>query len=171
VLNNNGMTGSLSLPYLNDMTELFGGQPVNIPEKIKLFNMPMTGFSYSTEKLPGDVTVAGAVRLMLSYECSEPFAQLASRIYEVKPDGKEVFVCRGWYEGYNPDIGKMTNTESQPIEMAACCHRFSSGSRIKLELETADITMTWPYPKASTIKLYHDWVMPSRILLPVVPNK
>ena len=54
--------------------------------------------------------------------------------------------------------------------MQAIYHRFPAGSRIKLEIATADFPQVYPTFDFAWIWLYHDKTMPSRVILPVVPN-
>jgi len=64
----------------------------------------------------------------------------------------------------------MNNTASKPIEMQACYHSFPAGSRIKLEIATADFPQANPTWDFAWIWLYHNKKMPSRLMLPVVPD-
>ena len=52
--------------------------------------------------------------------------------------------------------------------MQAVYHRFQAGSRIKLELATADMLMTWPLWEFNLILLPHGDTAPSRVILPVI---
>ncbi len=170
LLLNIGVTGSISLPYYQDVTEMVGWQKLDIPSKIKLLEIPLTERSYLSDPLSKDITIMGPPTLQLYYQCSQNFAQLIPRIYEVSPDGKETLVSRGWYEGYSGTPWAMSNTGSQPVEMQACYRRFRKGCRIKLEIATADLLMTWPVWGLSFILLHHRGDAASRLILPVVPN-
>lgn len=166
---NLGITGSVSLPYFQDATELVGWEKMDIPGRIKLFEIPLTERSYLTDPLPADVTVMGAPTLELFYQCSQAFMQLDSRVYEVAPDGTETLISQGWYEGHNDALWALSDTGSEPVEMQACYHRFRKGSRIKLELSSADLLMAWPVWGFSFILLHHRADAASRLILPVIP--
>ena len=46
----------------------------------------------------------------------------------------------------------------------------TAGSRIKLEIATADLITIWPHLGIGFINLFHNRNMASRLILPVVPN-
>jgi len=171
LLINLGITGSISLPYYQDVTEMVGWQALDIPGRIELFEIPLTERGYISDPLTRDITVMGPPTLELYYQCSQNFTQLIPWVYEVSADGKETLISRGWYEGYNEAPWAMSGTGGQTVEMQACYHRFPKGSRIKLELATADLLMTWPVWGLSFILLHHRGDAASRLILPVVPNR
>ena len=170
MLLNLGFTGSISTMYFQDVTELFGMDALDIPIKFDLLEIPCTEKNFVSDPLTEDVTIMGAPKLELFYRCSKEFAQIIPWLYEVGPDGKETLVCRGYYEGYNPKIWSMSSTADHPIEMQAIYHRFPAGSRIKLELTTADLPSTLPYLDFSLISLYSGGKRASRLILPIVEN-
>ncbi|MBN2026693.1 MAG: CocE/NonD family hydrolase [Actinobacteria bacterium] len=169
LLFNIGITGSISLPYYQDITEMVGWELMDIPSKLELFEIPLTERSYLSEPLGEDLTIMGPPTIELYYQCSQTFTQFIPWVYEVAPDGTETLISRGYYEGYNETPWSMSST-GQGVEMQACYHRFSQGSRIKLELATADLLMTWPVWGFSIILLHHRGDAASRLVLPVVPN-
>lgn len=167
---NIGITGSVSLFYFQDAPELMGGETMDVPRKMDFVEIPFTERSYISEPLPSDVTVMGPPQLEVYYQCSAPFAQLDPWLYEVAPDGKEILISRGFYEGHDEQTWSMSDTAGQPIEMQACYHRFQKGSRIKLEIATADLISAWPYWNLVFILLHHSKDAASRLILPVIPN-
>jgi len=169
LLFNIGITGSISLPYYQDVTEMLGWEKMDIPSKLELFEIPLTERSYLSEPLGDDLTIMGPPTIELYYQCSQTFTQFIPWVYEVAPDGKETLISRGYYEGYNDKPWSMSST-GEAVEMQACYHRFSKGSRIKLELATADLLMTWPVWGFSIILLHHRGDAASRLVLPVVPD-
>jgi len=170
LLFNIGITGSISLPYYQDVTEMVGWEKMDIPSKLELFEIPLTERSYLSEPLGEDLTVMGPPTIELYYQCSQTFTQFIPWVYEVAPDGEETLISRGYYEGYNAKPWSMSSTGGQAVEMQACYHRFQKGNRIKLELATADLLMTWPVWGFSIILLHHRGDAASRLVLPVVPN-
>ncbi len=170
LLINIGFTGSISIPYMKDVTDLFNNQLIGVPNRMNLFDVPFSKASYVSQPLTKDVTVMGPPRVELYYQGSQKFTQLDPCISEVRPDGSENIVSIGWYEGYDEQPGGMENTAAKPIEMQACYHRFPAGSRIKLEIATADFAQAYPNFDFAWIWLYHNKAMPSRLMLPVVPN-
>jgi putative CocE/NonD family hydrolase len=167
---NIGFTGSISIPYMKDVTDLFNGQLIGIPNRMNLFDVPLSKISYVSQPLKNDVTIMGPPEVELYYQGSTKFTQLDPFISEITPDGSENLVSVGWYEGYTEQPGAMQNTAGKPIEMQAIYHRFKAGSRIKLEIATADFPMTYPNFEFAWIWLYHNRSMPSRLILPVVPD-
>ncbi len=170
LLINFGITGSISLPYYQDVTEMLGGEALQVPTRIKLLTLPFTENSYVSDPLAEDLTIMGAPMLEVYYRSSAPFTQLIPWIYEVAPDGTETLVSRGFYEGYNPATWTTCSTAEDPVEMQACYHRFEEGSRIKLEVSTADLLMTWPHFGLSFIQLLRNGENASRLVLPAVPD-
>ncbi|MGQ9758651.1 MAG: CocE/NonD family hydrolase [Actinomycetota bacterium] len=165
---NTGLTGSISLPYYQDAPQLMGGEAMDVPTRIKLAEIPFTEVSYLSRPLKRDLTILGIPRFQFYYRASAEFTQLIPWLYEVTPDGREILVSRGLYEGhgYTPWTDTGMNT---PLEMQACYHRFQAGSRIKLVVSTADLLSCWPHWGLSFIFLLRSAERPSRIILPVVP--
>ncbi len=171
LLINIGFTGSISLPRFQDIGGIFGaGMSLDYPSHIDLFDIPFTGQSYLTDPLPNDVTIMGAPKVVTYYQGSQDYTQLDPWVYDVAPDGTETLISQGWYEGHHNKAWQMANNASQPIELQACYHKFKAGDRIKLKITTADLIMALPLFSPAFIWLYHNKTMPSRLILPVVPN-
>jgi putative CocE/NonD family hydrolase len=167
---NIGLTGSISLPYIQDATEILGWEPMEIPRRLDFFDIPFTERAYISDPLPADLTIMGPPRLELYYQSSDLFTQFVPWLFEVAPDGTETLLSRGFFEGYNPQAWSTNNNAANPIEMQACYHRFPAGSRIKLELATADIPSQLPVLGFTLLFIYHTRSMPSRLILPTVPT-
>lgn len=168
LLINVGITGSVSLPYYQDVSELIGGDTMDIPSRIKLLEIPFTEIGYLSPPLRRDLTIMGPPRFQFFYRSSAGFTQLIPWLYEVTPDGREILVSRGFYEGHGYTPWTDTGMETS-LEMQACYHRFSAGSRIKLVVSTADLLSSWPYWGLNFIFLLRGRDAASRIILPVVP--
>ena len=175
-LMNIGLTGSISLFYFQDAPQLMGGEAMDIPSKLELLELPFTEIGYLSEPLEEDMTIMGPPLFEPYYQSSSVFGQLIPWLYEVTPEGEEILISRGFYEGHNyeglEDPGKVWKLMSTqvPVEMQACYHRFPAGSRIKLEIATADLITCWPHWGFSFILLQRRAGAASRIVLPVVPN-
>lgn len=170
LLINLGITGSISLPFYQDVTEMMGGETMQIPIKLRLLTIPLTERSYVSGPLAEDLTIVGAPLLEAYYQSSAPFTQLIPTLYEVAPDGTETLVSRGFYEGYDPRTWTTLSTSDEPVEMQACYHRFAEGGRVKLEIATADLLTIWPHWGLSFIQLMHSPGAASRLILPAVPD-
>jgi ABC-2 type transport system ATP-binding protein len=167
ILANFGFSGSISLPYFNDMPKMAGvNQSMDIPEKMDLINMPFQRYSYLTRPFDTDLFIEGTPRLAYSYQCSSQFTQLIPRLYEVAPDGKQTLISRGWYEGYSEKTWTRLDN-ARPFEMMTCCHRLKAGSRLKLEVQTSDLLQSWPVWGFSFIDLFHDGPNATRLILPI----
>ena len=176
LLMNVGLTGSISLFYFQDAPQLMGGEVMDMPRRLKLLEIPFTETDFTSEPLQEDVTIMGVPLFEPYYQSSSVFAQLIPWLYEVTPDGEEILISRGFYEGHNYEgladaakVWKLMSPQS-PVEMQACYHRFEAGSRIRLEVSTADLITCWPYWGFSFIFLQHRAGAASRVILPVVPN-
>jgi putative CocE/NonD family hydrolase len=169
LLVNMGMTGSLSLFYFQDAPQLIGGETMDMPRKIDLMEIPFTETDFTSEPLQQDLTIMGAPLFEAFYQSSSDFTQLIPWLYEVTPDGREILVSRGWFEGYCEKPWTLTGTQG-PVEMQACYHRFEAGSRIRLEVATADLISCWPHWALDFILLQHRAGAASRVILPVVPG-
>ncbi len=167
---NTGITGSISLPYIQDATQLMGGEVMDMPRKIDLVEIPYSECSFTSDPLASDVEIMGAPLLEIYYQSQQRFCQLIPFLYEVGPDGKEVLVSRGWYEGQKLTPWSLNSTAAKPVEMQAVYHRFKAGSRIRLEIATADLMESWSYWGFNFIVLPHGAAAPSRIVLPVVSS-
>ncbi|MEW6553989.1 MAG: CocE/NonD family hydrolase [Actinomycetota bacterium] len=176
LLLNMGLTGSVSLPYFQDAPQLMGGEVMDMPRRLKLLEIPFTETDFTSEPLREDVTIMGPPRFEPYYQSSSVFAQLIPWLYEVTPDGEEILISRGFYEGHNyeglADAGKVWKLMSpqSPVEMQACYHRFEAGSRIRLVVSTADLVTCWPSWGYSMILLHSRAGAASRVILPVVPD-
>ncbi len=165
---NFGFSGSISLPYFNDMPKMVGlNQTMDMPEKIDLVNMPFQRYSYVTKPFDSDLLIDGTPRLAFTYQCSSEFAQLIPRLYEVSPDGRQTLISRGWYEGHNEKTWTRLNSGDRPFEMMSCCQKLKAGSRLKLEIQTSDLLQSWPVWGFSFINLFHDGPNATRLILPV----
>lgn len=169
-LQNRGISGSISLPYFNDFLQTMGGPYLKIPEKIKLVDRPFQRYNYVSQPLTSDTIIGGTPRIKLTYKSSNKFTQLNPRVYEVTADGRQKLISRGYYEGYDPETGKRLSTGEKPLEMTACCHKVAAGSRLRLEVQTADLIQVSPVRGRSLIELFHDEPGASCLILPVAPG-
>lgn len=169
VLVNTGITGSITLPYFQDASELVGGETLYIPTRIKLLEIPFTECSFQSDPLEEGLVIMGTPLFEFYYQSQREFAQLFPFLYEVTPEGEEILVSRGWYEGQKLVPWALSDTGG-PLEMQAVYHRFRAGSRIKLVVATADLLTAWPFWGLNVILLQHSKNAPSRIILPVVPS-
>jgi putative CocE/NonD family hydrolase len=168
LLVNTGVTGSISLTYLKDAGALFGSPgEMDIPVRFRLLDIPFAQQYYLSDPLPRDMVIMGTPGIELYFQSQQAFCQLVPFLYEVTPGGEEVLVSRGWFEGQDLAPWGISSTGGE-LEMQAVYHRFRKGSRIKLELATADLLSLWPYWGLNIILVHHSSDRPSSITLPVV---
>lgn len=166
LLVNTGFSGSISMPYFNDVTSMVGAADLPIPEKMDLIDMPYQHYTYDAAPVTSDTLIEGTPRVVLTYKSSNEFTQLIPRLYDVAPDGTKTLICRGWYEGHDKNTWTRITTAGAPIEMVACSHMVKVGERIELELRTSDMIQTWPLWGLSFINMFHDNPSPSCVIIP-----
>ena len=169
LLINTGITGWISFPYIQDAPQLVGGDVMDIPSRMRIMRIPMTEAIFFSEPLKEDLTIMGPPTFEFFYRSLARFTQLDPWIYEVTPEGKEILVSRGSFEQYTETPWEKGSTGGL-LEMQAVYHRFHVGSRIRLEISTADLVNSWPYWGLNVIYLLRNKDAASRIVLPVVPN-
>ena len=81
------------------------------------------------------VTVAGQPLLKLTAQTASPDAELAARLWDLSPDGKQTLLSRGVY--------RLAGTPSAPagpvsFELSANAWRLPAGDKLKLEVTGAD---------------------------------
>lgn len=170
LLVNNGLCGSISLPYF-DLTAGDGPVGIPFPERIRLPGLPLSTYGYVSEPLEAELTILGSPRVAVSYRSSHRFTQLIPVLYEIRPDGTEVPATRGWFEGRDERGGETFGADGQELSLTACCHRFSAGSRIRLDLQTADLLMAWPNWALSTVEILHGAEAQPFLVLPVMATE
>jgi len=124
-----------------------------------------------SDPLTQDLTVTVAPKVVTFCQSSHGYAQLDPWVYDVATDGSGTLISQGWYEGHHDGKAwEMANNAAHPIEMQACYHKSKAGHRIRLRITTADLIMILPLQNPGFIWPYHNKKLPSRLILPVVPN-
>jgi uncharacterized protein len=153
--------------------------------------------SYITPPLTKDTTVIGGGAVEAWIKSSAPNVDLQATISEVRPDGKEVFVQSGWLRG---DERKLDDAKSTPLEPVLSLraadveplpadqfvpitiplyyqgHPYRAGSRLRVTISAVGGDQPiWAFAEAdpsgtATVEVAHQPDMPSRLLLPVVPD-
>ena len=167
---NTGISGYISLPYFNDIFQSLGAGYMNIPEKLDLVDVPFQHYRYLSEPLTSDTIIDGTPRIKLTYKSSSEYTQLTPRVYEITAEGKKILISRGYYEGYDTRTGTRLSTGEKPIEMTACCYKVKAGSRLRLDIDAADLLTTLPVMQLSLIDLFHDAPGASLLILPMAPG-
>jgi len=136
---------------------------------------------------------SGSADLWVSASTTDVDLQVT--LTEVRPDGQEMFVQRGWLRMSNraQDDGRSTDlrpfpidlpetmqslTPEQPalgrVELNKFAHPFRKGSRLRIWIDTPSAWGGYgfsPISQPSTVKIWHDATHPSRLVLGAVDSR
>jgi putative CocE/NonD family hydrolase len=153
--------------------------------------------SYLTSPLTATTTVVGGGAVRLWVRSSAPNADLQATITEVRPDGKETFVQGGWVRGNERKLDAAKSTPLEPvlslreadvaplpssrfvevtIPLYYQGHAYRAGSRIRVTIAAPNGDQPiWSFDETepsgtATIAIARSKLMPSQLLLPVVPG-
>jgi putative CocE/NonD family hydrolase len=148
---------------------------------------------FTTAALPEDLSFYGEGSADLWINATAADTDLQLTVSEVRPDGQEMFVQRGWLRASKRaldgvrssvlrpfgDFNKATEAPldaAQPnpvrIEIQKFAHVFRAGSSIRVTVDTPSQTGFWIFGNnttASTNKVWHDATHPSSIVLGHIP--
>jgi uncharacterized protein len=150
--------------------------------------------AYTTRKLSHTVELLGPASLNLWLKSTATDTNLQATITEVRPDGQEVYVARGWLRASQRRLDHRASTARLPVEtdllsdnrqlvpgkptfMRLAVFPFDyvlrAGSRIRLIIDTPSQTGGWnfePLEKSGLNSILHDSKHPSEIVLGAVPG-
>jgi predicted acyl esterase len=153
--------------------------------------------SYLTSPLTATTTAIGAGAVEAWVRSSVPNADLQATVTEVRPDGKETFVQGGWLRANERKLDAAKSTPLEPVlslresDVAPMPagqyekvtiplyyegHAYRAGSRIRVTISAPNGDQPiWSFGETepagtATIDVAHSKDMPSRLLLPVVPD-
>ncbi len=145
--------------------------------------------AYTTAPLPRTLTFYGPASLDLWVSSTARDADLQATITEVRPDGQEEYVARGWLRLQDRKIDHALSTPLRPflvyspssvepltndapvyarLEVEQFSHVFRRGSSIRVWIDTPSNTGEWGFTdplQPSTIRIYHDPHHPSQLVL------
>jgi putative CocE/NonD family hydrolase len=160
----------------------------------KVPGTPAGAQAYTTPKLGHDVELLGPASVDLWLKSTATDTNLQATITEVRPDGQEVYVNRGWLKASQrkldereskPTMPMQTHLESdvEPLEPGKPTfmrlevfpfdYIFRAGSRIRVIIDTPSQTGGWnfqPLANGGLNSILHDAEHPSRIVLATVPG-
>lgn len=162
-------------------------------------NTPVTPSGYAafeTGPLPRDTTITGSSSLDLWVASAVGDADVQVTITEVRPDGQETYVQRGWLRLSHRALDRRASTRTRPVhphtqaallqvepgdpvrarvEVLPVTHAFRAGSSLRLWLDTPSQTGLWgflPNPAPPTqLTVLHDADHPSRLVTRVLPGR
>jgi uncharacterized protein len=164
-------------------------------QRNQLWKVPGTpggALAYTTPKLAKPVELLGPASVDLWLSSTAPDTNLQATITEVRPDGQEVYVARGWLkasmrklddEASTPTMPVQTDLESdvQPLALGEATfmrlavnpvdYVFRAGSQIRLIIDTPSQTGGWnfePLADAGVNTILHDAEHPSELVFGTV---
>jgi putative CocE/NonD family hydrolase len=150
---------------------------------------PSGAQAYTTPKLGRDVDLFGPASLNLWIKSTGTDAGLQATITEVRPDGQEVYVNRGWLTASQRKLDEHASTATMPVqthlesdaeplepgtptrvrvEVFPFEHIFRAGSRIRVTVDTPSQTGGWnfqPVANGGVNSILHDDQHPSELVL------
>lgn len=142
--------------------------------------------TFSTGDLWDDISISGRVKLNLYVECDQPDADIAVRLTDVYPDGRNMLINDGirrmrFRNGYTQSdeafmtAGQVYNVE---VELPFVNYTWKAGHEIKAYI-SANSSTRWDVnlqngstmyaagdTNTATIKIHHSTQYPSKIILP-----
>lgn len=145
--------------------------------------------AYTTAPLKKALTFYGPASLNMWVSTTTPDADIQATITEVRPDGQEMYVQRGWLRLSERKQDKQYSTPLEPfqvhtadavlpltgttpvkarLEINRFAHIFRPGSSIRVILDTPSTTGEWDFDSPTDptqISVYHDADHPSKLTL------
>jgi uncharacterized protein len=156
---------------------------------------PGGSVAYTSPRMKRDMVVAGPASLDLWLSSTAPDTDLQATVTEVRPDGQETYVQRGWLRASHRKLDPALSTALRPyqthlrgdakplvpghathmrLEVFPFAHAFRKGSRLRVWIEApTGHTGFWafaPVPDPGTNTVIHNAAHPSRLVVGVVPG-
>src|SRR4051794_34632536 len=153
---------------------------------------PGGALAYTTPELAHTVELLGPASVDLWLKSTATDTNLQTTITEVRPDGQEVYVARGWLRASQRKLDGRASTPTLPVQTDLQSdaqplvpdaptfmrfavfpfeHAFRAGSRIRLIIDTPSQTGGWnfePLANAGVNSILHDAGHPSKIVFGTV---
>jgi putative CocE/NonD family hydrolase len=149
--------------------------------------------AFTTPAFRHDVALAGPASVDAWISSTAPDADVQATVTEVRPDGQELFVERGWlrlsHRALDPTSTLlnpvhvetqaaqqlMPSGQPQRVRLAVqpFSHVFRAGSALRVWLDTPSITGLWSFllsPTPSVLTLHTGPAYPSRLVAGVIPG-
>jgi putative CocE/NonD family hydrolase len=166
-------------------------------QRNELWKQPGTpdgALAYTTPKLAHAVELLGPASVDLWLKSTATDTNLQATISEVRPDGEEIYVARGWLRASQRKLDQRASTPTLPVQtdlqsdvkplvsgkpmfmrlaVFPFDHVFRGGSRIRLIIDTPSQTGGWnfePLANAGINSILHDSKHPSEIVVGTVPG-
>ena len=143
--------------------------------------------AYTTAPLKQDLVLTGTASLDVWISSITPDADVQATLTEVRPDGQELYIQRGWLRLSHRALDVAKSTALNPVHLDTeaaqkymplgepqllrvaiqpFTHVFRAGSRLRLWLDTPSVTGLWNFlltPTPSRLTVVHDATHPSRL--------
>jgi len=154
---------------------------------------PPQGVAWTSAPMANDMTLLGSGSVNLWITSTAPDTDLEVMLTEIRPDGQEVYVQKGWLKAslrtqdptrsttlrpYQTDVNPTPLVPGQPtlvrVELLPFGTLIRKGSRLRLWVEAPTVLPElWsfpppPYPAVNAV--LHDPAHVSQVVLPLVPN-
>jgi putative CocE/NonD family hydrolase len=155
---------------------------------------PRGAVAYTTAKLANTAELLGPASVDLWLKSTATDTNLQATITEVRPDGQEVYVNRGWLTASQRKLDQRASSPTMPVhthlesdvqplvpgaptfmrlEVFPVDHVFRAGSRIRLVIDTPSQTGGWnfkPLAGGGVNSILHDSKHPSTLAFGTVPG-
>jgi uncharacterized protein len=156
---------------------------------------PGGSVAYTSPPMTNDTVLAGPASLNLWLESTATDTDLQATITEVRPDGEETYVQRGWLRASHRKLDPRLSTVLRPyqthlradatpltpdtptymrLEVFPFAHAFRKGSRLRVWIEAPTGHTGFfafdPVADPGTNTVLHDKAHPSRLVVGVVPG-
>ena len=151
--------------------------PRPMPVRLRISLTRSDVLVYTTSPLAQDLEATGPVQLILHVSTNVPNTDFTGKLVDVHPDGAAYNVSDGILRrAYNADPAEIA------LDLWPTSIVFFRGHRIRLEVSSSNFPRfdrnpntgrdiaTEARPVTAQQKIHHSRVMPSRLILPVVPR-
>ncbi len=161
-----GTTGALSWGA--------GGHPNGLARDLRPDELG--GLTWTSSPLDAPLSVIGQPEAVLHVSATMPVATCVVRLSEVSPAGVSALVATGALNlthrrsDVDPEAMEPGRVEEVRIPLRSTGYRFSPGHRIRLTVLTGYWPVLWPSPYPGELLVHRGVPMPSRLVLPVMPD-
>jgi putative CocE/NonD family hydrolase len=156
---------------------------------------PGGALAWTTPPLEQDLETLGPASADLWLSSTDVDTDLQVTITEVRPDGQETYVARGWLRASQRKLDPKLSTVTRPyqthkqsdlqlltplkpvlarVEVFPFDHVFRAGSALRMIVDTPSQTGGWNFlfrPTAARNTILHDRAHPSRLVLGTLPGR
>jgi putative CocE/NonD family hydrolase len=195
-----GNAGQTSYPYPVPSAAVVDGSGLysTLPGQVNTWTSipsPATGRAiFTTPRLANTITTYGPSSADLWVSTTAPDVDLQVTVTEVRPDGREMYVQRGWLRASDRALDQARSTDLTPwhpytraaaenmpsgrpqllrVDMFPFSHTFRAGSSIRIYVEMPSVTGLWGFNDVlppQTVTIHHDAAYPSRLVLGLLPH-